>query len=299
MMKAARMLMWVIAMAIVALPVQAQSCPGGLTNSLQILDGTTWVFVTQSASERAGQASIGRFTAKYVPATSSSPFARGVLSITQTLNQDGSIAGATGIAGRYSISADCSGGVLMFMLGGQQIQYEFVFTNNFTEMYLVAGQFAPFGYDVIWGRAKLGPPTSCGGVLPLQALGNGALWTYLTFPGFYWRGNASAAIGAFMGTVSPAGQGILKGFTTRRDLFPGTTEGGQTFGRFQVNPDCSGGTLTITGGGNPEQLDFVFVDPALTQMWVLSTTAGQKQTVVKSGYSYSGLNPQVGEAKRY
>jgi len=294
--RAAQLTIWAIAIAMLALPVQAQTCPFGFANPLQIIDNTTWVFMTQSGANGAGQASIGKFTAKYAAATSTTP-AKGTLAVSQTVSYNGSVTGASALSGRYSVSADCSGGTLMIAMGGQQVQYEFIFANNFTEMFLINGEtIGPSNaFNAIWGKAKVGPPTACAGT-PLQAVGTSP-WSYQLHPGYYWGSYPGASVGMFSGSVNAAGQGVLKGFVTRREFGGGTTAfGGQTAGRYQVNADCSGGSLTITGAGDPVQLDFLFVDTAFTQMYILNTTD------VVSSPRYGGINsanPSVGEAKRY
>jgi len=137
----------------------AQQCPAGLGNPLQLIDGTTWAFHLESPGFPSANAAVGIFKASFVP---SNPFAsQGVLTIRETVNQNGvQITRLANVSGRYLIYPDCSGGELLFMLGGQPLQIEFVFGQNFGLMRLLSDGDAStqisntFGFQVVSGQAK-------------------------------------------------------------------------------------------------------------------------------------------------
>jgi len=130
---------------------QAQQCPAGITNPLQLLDGTTWTFSTQSANPISnGDGSVGYFKAKFVPSNAFNQ--QGVLTITETVNQImtlGSVTRLAQVSGRYIVYPDCSGGELMFMLSNQAVQFEFVFGNNFSEIYMMSDSISTQALQVV------------------------------------------------------------------------------------------------------------------------------------------------------
>ena len=135
----------------------AQQCPAGLTNPLQLIDGTTWSFHLESPAFNSENAAVGIFKASFVP---TNPFT-GVLAITETVNQNGSqLTRLAQVSGRYIVYADCSGGELLFMLGLQPVQLEFVFGQNFSQMRLLTDGDASteinntLGFQVLNGQAK-------------------------------------------------------------------------------------------------------------------------------------------------
>jgi hypothetical protein len=130
----------VVAALLMGSQAHAQQCPAGITNPLQLLDGTTWTFSTRSANVISnGDASVGFFKPKFVPTNSFDN--QGVLTITETVDQImtlGQVTRLAHVSGRYQVYADCSGGELMFMLSNQSVQFEFVFANNFSEIYMMS-----------------------------------------------------------------------------------------------------------------------------------------------------------------
>ena len=138
-----------------AVPAPPQTCPAGLANPLQLIDGQTWTYQAYSAARVfRGSARIGIFKPKYVPAA----IPRGDLSIYESLVEgpavrpNGTI-GAT-ISGRYQVSPNCNGGVLMIMSHQQQIQFEFIFTAT-GEMFLLSDSITHSWPDVVSGIAKM------------------------------------------------------------------------------------------------------------------------------------------------
>jgi hypothetical protein len=310
----------IAAMAFFAPPARACDCPPGLASPLQLIDGQTWVFHTQSGGNPFGQASIGKFTAKYKPPTTNFPYPQGTLVVSETLIHAGTVTRLAGIAGRYIIYPDCSGGEIMIMLAGQQIQYEFVFANNFTEMFLlneingtrsraaspgiteIPVLFDPdalAALDVIWGTAKLGPPGGCDGTTPLGTLA-GPLWSFRTFPGYFHSSVAMdsivqsdgisftleppGSIGTFTATASSTGTGLLSGVHTWKVPGGDVSRLEPFVGKYQVYPDCSGGVLSIMGG-NPVQYEFLFVKPDFSKIWMVATSPQNR--------------PEAGEAKKF
>jgi hypothetical protein len=68
-----------------------------------------------------------------------------------------------------------------------------------------------------------------------------------------------AAAGRVVATISPAGAGVLA-ITSSSGVNGTTTRLEKDAGRFQVNSDCSGGTLTFNISSRPAQFDFFFVN---------------------------------------
>lgn len=134
-----------LAVLLVGVQAQAQQCPAGITNPLQLLDGTSWTFSTEAANfSPPGDASEGYFKAKFVPTNAFNQ--QGVLTIVETVNQvltTGQVTRLAQVSGTYSIYPNCSGGVLTFMLSNQPVQFEFVFANNFTEIYMMSESSLP------------------------------------------------------------------------------------------------------------------------------------------------------------
>ena len=130
----------ILTVLLLATQAQAQSCPAGITNPLQLLTGATWTFSTEASQFiPPGSALQGYFTA------SISPTGQGVLRIVETVNQLmtlGTITRDAQVSGRYQVYGDCSGGELMFMLNNYAVQYEFVFVNGFSELYLLSEQIS-------------------------------------------------------------------------------------------------------------------------------------------------------------
>ena len=67
-----------------------------------------------------------------------------------------------------------------------------------------------------------------------------------------------AAAGRIVATISPSGSGVLA-ITSTSGVNGTTTRLEKDAGRFQVNSDCSGGTLTFNLSSRPAQFDFFFV----------------------------------------
>ena len=117
-----------LAASLTTIQVRAQ-CPA---NPLNLISGTSWAFVTQDG--KVGDATIGVFTAT----------APGVLNITESFNNGGSIGSHVTGDGSYSINPDCSGGTLYFDIAANPYQFQFVFARGGTQMFMVvSGSLAP------------------------------------------------------------------------------------------------------------------------------------------------------------
>ena len=144
-------------------PLAQAQCPAGITNPLQLIDGTVWSFHLESPAFNSASAAVGIFKPHFVP---TNPFAsQGVLTITETVNQ--SPFGAFGtqitrlanVSGRYIIYPDCSGGELFINLSNMPVQLEFVFGQGFSLMRLLTDgdastQLTANGFQVLSGAAR-------------------------------------------------------------------------------------------------------------------------------------------------
>jgi hypothetical protein len=255
---------------------QAQ-CPAALTNPLQLIDGQTWVFQTASGGNTVGQASIGKFTAKFNPPTASDPFATGTLSVTQTLSIPTGVLAEMTAAGTYQINPDCSGGNFSFAVSTEALVFTFTFADNFTEMYLVSTQSSIF-YQSNWGTANVVPtPISCpaGITSPLDVINN-TTFGFGLFPVSYFNNNPPAGTGIFglieglsRGT-SPVTIGEVSGNVTLTPFGGTPTIKDPIGGRYTVDSDCSGGTIFFGTPYLPQTFQYVFVNPAFTEMYMLS-----------------------------
>ena len=217
---------------------------------LQALVGT-WAFSTHGFQQPAFEflAAAGRFTASISPTTG-----RGVLTVTTTSSIGGSIVRQEVDAGNFQVDDDCTGGTLRFNLSSRPIEFEIYFVNA-DEITLVGDT----NRDAVVGTARRVVPVACPAVA-LQALAG--TWVFAT-DGFSVPFRADTqfltSAGRFVATVA-LDRGVLaisatssfNGSSTRRE---------QDAGRFQVNADCSGGTLIFNLSSRPVQFDFYFSGP--------------------------------------
>lgn len=222
---------------------------------LQALVGT-WGFSTQGFQVPFFHflAAAGRFTASINPTTG-----RGVLTVTATSSLDGSIVRQEVDAGNFQVDDDCTGGTLRFNLSSRPIEFEIYFVNA-DEITLVANT----NRDAVVGTAKRVVPVACPAVA-LQALAG--TWIFST-DGFTVlpRGDNQilTSAGRFVATVALDRGGNLAGvlaISATSSLDGSSTRREQDAGRFQVNTDCSGGTLIFNLSSRPVQFDFYFSGP--------------------------------------
>lgn len=308
---------------LVAPQAQAQSCPPGLTDPLQLLDGTVWAFHTEAADFLPqGMASIGIMKLTFVPANADpkNPYPHGNLSVTETVNDRGQVTREASAGGRYTVAANCSGGTVMFMLNAQPIQFEFVFANGFRELRMLATRFVPnlcrvrfinddkgFNTDFsvaiaqgpIWidcqgttrlyvGKAVPAAPQSCpaGLASPLQLI-DGQTWTYQAYSGAFVS-FGSARIGIFkpkyVPAVIPRGDlAIYESLFKGPAVQPNGDIGATISGRYQISPNCNGGVLMIMS--NQQQIQFEFVLTATGEMFLLSDSISNSWPDVVRGFA--------------
>lgn len=246
--------------AVVLLVPQARAdCPVGTTNPLQALTGV-WTFDTEGFNFPPTNflASVGRIVATIGADRAGVPV--GVLSITQTHSNDGSPTRLTTDPGKFQVNADCSAGNLNFNTAGRADQYDFYFANPDEIVFNGSNNG-----DIVTGRAQR---VSAGLVAPscpanpLQPLVG--TWTY-SVNGFHFPptlflsavGRLVASLGvdragAPIGVLSISQSSSIDGSPTRSE---------SDIGRYALNADCSGGTLTFNLGSRPGQFDFFFNNP--------------------------------------
>ena len=277
-----------IVSVLLSTPALAQ-CPA-LTNPLQLIDGQTWAFEAMSGGNSIGQASIGKFTAKYVAPSSLLPFGRGMLTVTQSLDLPAYVVDQLTSAGTYQIYPDCSGGTLSFNNGLQAITFAFVFTSNFTEMYLISTlNSGPEQSN--WGAAKLVPAFSCpvGTTNPLDVI-KGMTFGFKLEPATYYQDFATAVAGIFTASeglsrgANPTTIGTLGGSFTKIPYLGSPTSLAAISGRYIMETDCSGGSIMFGTAVLPQTLKFIFTNAAFTEMYLLSM---------------DGTNPYAGHSKKF
>ena len=227
---------------------KAQTCPG-----LPVLVGA-WAFSTDGFNFPPTRflASAGVFVASVGTDRAGNPI--GLLAITQTTSLDGSPTRQENDFGRFQINADCTGGTLTFNVSSRPVQFDFFFVNT-SEIRLIATNSA----DIVEGSAKRIIAAGCP-ANPLDALTG--TWVFSS-EGFQFPPTAFlAAAGRFIATpgLDRAGNPIgLLAITQTSARDGSTTRQEADAGRFQINSDCTGGTLTFNVSSRPIQFDFFFV----------------------------------------
>ncbi|MBY0505097.1 MAG: hypothetical protein K2X03_14390, partial [Bryobacteraceae bacterium] len=258
-----------------ATPLYGQ-CPA---NPLTALSGT-WTFNVQTNNTVGGGLRFfvaGQFTA--TPGAANSP--NGVLTITATSVLGLNLASTTREeqdAGRYQINDNCTGGTLTMNLSSFPMQYDFVFVDGGRSLYLIStspGKPAT-------GSATLSVAGCPAGVNPLTLLSGsyafnlrGDLNAFASLYAASGRFEASLGQGlagnpiGILAITQTSGQGASSTIT-RLESGPG---------RFQVNADCTGGTLTFNLGSLPQQYQFYF-RAGFQELDVISTSNRYIQGVV-------------------
>ncbi|MBY0504256.1 MAG: hypothetical protein K2X03_10115 [Bryobacteraceae bacterium] len=250
-----------LAAAAAATPLFGQ-CPA---NPLTALSGT-WTFNIQHNQPIAlagrgfapGEEFMiaGQFTASI----GNSPAGQiGVLTINATSNFLQSTTRQEADAGRYQINDNCTGGTLTMNLSSLPMQYDFVFTNGGRSLYLIS---------TTQGRAATGSAfpglSGCpAGVNPLSLLSGPYAFSFQS-KGFFEIYGISGRMEASVGTNAAGAPIGLLAITATSVI--GTSFNDPTSvtrlernaGRFQVNSDCTGGTLTVNLGSRPQQFEFYF-----------------------------------------
>ena len=121
------LLLCVAAGLLVAEQIHAQNptspgCGPNITNSIQSLLGT-WIYSVEGTSP-SGESfrSAGQFVASLGLNKSGLPI--GLLTITNSQSQNGSITRMETDSGSYQVSGDCSGGLLVFNLSSRPLQFD-------------------------------------------------------------------------------------------------------------------------------------------------------------------------------
>jgi hypothetical protein len=113
----------------------------------------------------------------------------------------------------------------------------------------------------------------CLGTDPLQALVG--TWTFST-AGFTPGTQPFASAGRFVASIATAKAGNTQGVLSFTESFSSNTgqvtSQGTDLGRYQVNPDCSGGNMKFNSATNPSTFDFWFVSPK--EIRFVSDTSG-------------------------
>ena len=264
-------------------------CPAGLTNPLNLLSGP-YVFSLRSAwfapildPTATSYAIAGRFTASTGTDRGGNPI--GLLSITATSQlATGAPSTTTSVtrleadAGRFQINSDCSGGTLTFNLSSRPIQLQFYFRADLSTMDIISTTG-----PVSIGVARQAGPAGC----PANALSVlSGPWTFNVQANFQNGSRARpvppaddnyAATGQFVASIGTDRAGNAVGrlalnATAVLDTSITRLEG--DVGSFQINDDCTGGTLTFNLSSRPQQYDFWFYDNKQS-MYFVSTRDGQ------------------------
>ena len=253
----------------------ATSCPVGV--ALSVLAGPYALKLqTTSDNENETHGMAGRLVAS--PGTDLGGNALGLLTITATSNFTNpiSITRLERDAGRYQINRDCTGGTLTFNLSSRPLQFEFYFRADFQELYVVSSTGLPI-YGVIT-RAAAAPA-----VCPVNSLSllNGP-WTFnmqtvsdvpastnFTVAGRWLASQSTDRNGNPVGALAINASSLFTG----RLFGPSPTRQENSAGSYQVNEDCTGGTLTMNLGSFPMQYDFWFFDNN-RQIYFVSTRNG-------------------------
>lgn len=282
----------VIASSFVAPRAQAQ-CPAGIANPLFAINGMTWAFQTQD--DARGDGAVGIFKAQVQQPTLTNPYLTGILTITMTSNAQGQVTVQQQVTGKYQIDSNCGGGELIFNANQNAYQYAFVFANGRTEMYLTSNSTDATGnksegptsgnHGKAVLKTQLGCPTGLSD--PLFLLNNTA-WSFQTTDAF------GSSIGSFSAqvllptSVNPYLTGALS--VTETTSVRGVIYNEQTFpGRYQIYPDCSGGSILFNTNFNAYQYYFVFADNSTRMLLVSNATFSASTEVLAFDAAISAL----------
>ncbi len=278
-----------------------EGCPAGVGDLLSLVSGA-YAFKLQhipitSESFSDGYGIAGRFTASIVNNRAGQPTGSLAIVATSNFTRRYSVTRQERDAGSYQINSDCSGGTLTFNLSSRPYQYQFYFNADFTELHVISTSNVPI-YGIV-------TKTSVGGVCPANPLSLlSGPWTFnvQTLSQLYDPAQISVA-GRFVASAgtNTLGQavGLLKinasTLRTARNGGNDPTRLETDAGSFQINADCTGGTLTMNLSSYPMQYDFWFYDN-YQKMYIVSTTAGRgatgSATVGVSGCPVNGpVNP--------
>jgi hypothetical protein len=106
-------------------------CPAGVVDPLTLLVGN-WAF----HAEDFASGSVGAFNAQIKNGL-------GFLTVTETSTLSGEVIRGQQFTGKYQVYGDCSGGELLFNVGRNAVQYEFVFVDGGAEIFMVSDSATP------------------------------------------------------------------------------------------------------------------------------------------------------------
>ena len=173
-------------------------------------------------------------------------------------------------AGRYTLNANCTGGTLVMNLSSRPMQYDFWFFDGGRQLYLVS----TLGGRPATGRAAVAPNGCPAGLAnPLQLLGGPTTFVAHGIDIFFLTSNANYGIAGVMNGVDASGTVGKLAITATSNLgFDGSvTSQENDAGRYQVNADCSGGSLFFNLSSRPVQFDFWYAD-GFQQLYFISTS---------------------------
>jgi len=179
----------------------------------------------------------------------------GVLTINATSNFRRSTTRLETDAGRYQINDNCTGGTLTMNLSSLPMQYDFFFNNGGTSLNIIS---------TTQGRAATG--SAFPGVNfcpfkgnPLSVLSGPYVFSFRS-KGFSELYGITGRMEASIGTNAAGAPIGLLAVTATSAIGdpPSVTRLERDAGRFQVNSDCSGGTLTLNLSSRPQQYEFYF-----------------------------------------
>lgn len=263
--------------------VGVAGCPVGLTNPLTLFSGN-YALKLQHIAVAGGpfndtHGMAGRLVASVGTDRGGNP--KGLLAITATSNftQQHSVTRLERDAGSYQINDDCSGGTLIFNLSSRPLQYQFYFRAGFRELDVISISDVAI-YGVISRADTVACPAST-----LLAL-NGP-WTFNVQTIVKLSADANwAAVGRFRASVGADRLGNPTGVlninatslkTTGFNGFPSPTRLENDLGSFQINEDCTGGSLIMNLSSFPMQYDFWFYNNNQS-IYFVSTSPGRGAT---------------------
>jgi hypothetical protein len=238
--------------------------PACSVSSLSALSGP-WTFNVQTVAKATADsnwAGVGRFLASTGVDRAGNPI--GLLSINATSIQTTASGGGLSATrlendfGSYQINSDCTGGTLTMNLSSFPMQYDFWFYNNNQSIYFVStspGRGAT-------GSAHVAPAGCPVGANPLSLVSGDYAFKIQRIPNFTSEAfGIAGAMNATSGTDRAGSPlGILDIVASSTIGLGSVTRLERDTGRFQVNADCSGGTLTMNLSSRPAQYQFYFRD---------------------------------------
>ena len=252
------------------------------------LNNTTWAFqaATQDFDNNPSFASVGRFTINRI----SDPRNVGqqILNLTgtQSVNDNGNLIRFLSIAGKAQL--DGFGGTLQFATGSEGTLWQFAFSNDCKEMYMVNEVYlASAGRQRKTAKAsavRIDAPAACpaNASLLLDPAFAPTGWTFTTRTATWSGGAGISAIGwlnpaYLINAADPRSRSAMRGIITTnvggRVRLDGNLVGtssifrnASTNGVYQVYPDCTGGNLSMMVGPFITEYEFVFADGAYSQI---------------------------------